>query len=519
MLISGMLRRAAHGFPDKLALRDNGASLTWGELETRVSRIAGGLEGLGLKRGDRVAVLDQNGMAFHDAYLALTWAGMAMVCINIRWSPGEIADAINDSGARALLVGPSFLELAPSIQASCPALELLIATEDGKGHASWAALAREPNGVPAADAGPGDLAYILFTGGTTGRSKGVQISHLAFFSAALMRLHTGDFTHDSVIGLSLPLFHVSGAAFVGANLAAASQLELLPSFEPVTAMESVERAAVTHVGWVPTMLSMVLNHRDFAAHDLTSLRRVFYGASPMAPSLLRQAMESLPSARFVQYYGMTETCAGGTWLGAQDHDPGEVERLGSIGRTVPGMELEIRRMDDSHDVAAIDEAGEVWMRGPMVTTGYWQRPDATRVALTADGWLRTGDVGRRDAHGFVYLVDRLKDMIITGGENVYSTEVENVISAMPAVLECAVVGLPDEQWGEVVCAHIHLRDAAEVSEKAIQDHCRQHLGGYKIPRRIFFSEAPLPKTPAGKILKTELRRHGDAAAIASAEAQ
>jgi long-chain acyl-CoA synthetase len=506
VLITQNLRRAALLQPERTAVSCGEARRTWRETLERVRRLAGGLGRLGLAQGDRVAILGANSTAFWELYLAAPWARMIMVSLNTRWSAAEMSDALADCGAAALIADPDLLDLSLELRQANPAVSHLVTTgpADPRANASWEELARERPGVDDQAAPADDPAYLFYTGGTTGRAKGVMLSALNFYVAGLSSLHTAGVSDRSTFSISVPLFHMSGGGLVAAQLAAAGGADLIPRFEPRASMAAVERARATHVVWVPTMLTMLLASPEFGRHDLRSLERILYGSAPMPEAILARAMDAMPGVRFTQYYGMTELSGNATFLGPEVHEkPAPNPRLRSVGVAVPGVELKVVRPDGS--MAKAEEIGEICVRGPTVTRGYWGQPEKTAEAIR-DGWMHTGDLGRVDEDGYVFLADRLKDMIISGGENVYSTEVENALYKHPAVHECAVIGLPDETWGELVCAVVHPAEGASPTAEELAAHCRQYIGGYKIPRRIILTSEPLPKSAAGKILKTELRR-------------
>jgi long-chain acyl-CoA synthetase len=489
-----------------MAVSDGVVERSWGQVLKRVTRIAGGLRALGLRPGDRVAVLANNTPAFHELYFTAPWAGLVMASLNTRWSRREMIDALNDCSASVLMVDEAFEGLAAELSAGAPSVRHLLDSQ------AWEALAENGPALEDSSRAAEDPAYIFYTGGTTGRAKGVMLSALNFYAAGLSSLHTAGVSARSIYAIGVPLFHMSGGGLVAGQLAAAASARLIARFEPEASMAAVEASHATHVVWVPTMLTMVLSHPAFGRYDLSSLERIIYGSAPMPAAILERAMAAMPGVHFTQYYGMTEVTGNATWLGPDVHEPSDPPnpRLRSVGTAAPGVEVRVIGGDGAE--APANTVGEVCIRGPTLTQGYWGDAKATRDAIV-DGWMHTGDLGRIDGEGYLYVVDRLKDMIITGGENVYSSEVENALHAHPGVKECAVIGLPDDHWGEIVCAVVHLAAGAELTAEALIDHCRTRIGGYKIPKRILFSADPLPKSAAGKILKVELR---EAYGVASA---
>jgi len=500
MLITQRLRRAAQLRGAKVAVTCEGHSRTWNEVRERVARLAGGFRELGLLPGERIAILSDNTLPFYELYFAAPWAGLVMASLNTRWSLAECADALNGCEAAALVVDEAYLPLAQELRECVPSLRIVIARGFD---AQWDELATSARGASDRSTAPNDVAYLFFTGGTTGRAKGVMLTSLNLYAAGLSMIHTSGVSDTSVLAINVPLFHMSGGGLWNTQLTAAATVCLLRKFEPDSSMATVEAERVTHVVWVPTMLSMILNSPSFGRYDLSSLERIIYGSAPMPEALLRRALQELPRTRFTQYYGMTETSGTGVSLQPEDHDVRAPNpRLRAAGVVVPGVELRVVRPSGTE--AAPGEGGEICLRGPIITKGYWGEAEKTAEAIR-DGWMHTGDAGYVDDEGYVFVVDRLKDMIITGGENVYSIEVENAVYTHPAVKECGVIGLADAKWGEIVCAVVHLAEGAWLDEESLREHCRGLIGGYKLPRKVIFSENPLPKSAAGKILKAELR--------------
>lgn len=504
MSVSQRLRRAAQISPDRVAVTFGTTSYTWREVLLRTQRLAGGLHAAGLGRGERIAVLSDNCLPYYELFFAAPWAGVVMAGMNTRWSSLELTDALNDCEASALLIGPSFMHLAPVLRASVPSLRVIIATDagvQGDADAVWGSLARSP-AVLETPRSDHEACYLFYTGGTTGHAKGVMLSANNLTVGALSYLNTSGINDQSEICITVPFFHLSGGALVNVQVTAAAGAHILSRFDPSAAIETVHQSKATHVVWVPTMLTMILDGPTFRSTDLSSLRRIIYGSAPMSEALMRRAMGELPHIEFTQYYGMTESTAVGACLGPLDHTTSNGRRLGSVGKAAPGVEIAI--VDAQGELMGPDQSGEICLRGAVVTIGYWNETKLTAQTIR-QGWLHTGDIGRIDREGYLYVVDRLKDMIISGGENVYSVEVENAVHECRGVRECAVIGIPDAKWGEIVCAIVWVGDGGDIFAEDIQTHCRSLIGSYKTPRRIIFSETPLPKTAAGKILKSELR--------------
>jgi acyl-CoA synthetase (AMP-forming)/AMP-acid ligase II len=492
------LQRSLQRHPHKTALVHlaEGAerSHTFAQLGNAVARQAAALAARGIRAGDRVALLAPNTDELVQALLACWWLGAVATPLNTRWSNAELLQALDDSDAALLLTDESFAGLVP---------------ETTRPRATLPAFAREARDLAPLDdtrTGGDALAAILYTGGTTGRSKGVMLSHANFWSAAMTRGAELNNAPDSVTLLVAPLFHVAGLGRLIGQMVVGGGWVTLPQFRAGRVLEAVERHGISDIIVVPSMLQSLLDDPGFRAERLQGLTRIAFGAAPMPPDLLDRALAAWPQAEFFQAYGMTETAGAVTINLPANHRP-ERRALGllnSVGRA--GLGAEIRIADESGRELPRGQVGEVLARGPMVMQGYWRQPEATAAAIR-DGWLRTGDGARMDEAGYLFIADRLKDMIITGGENVYSAEVETALRSHAAVAQAAVIGVPDAQWGEAVHAVVVLRAGVE-AVPALQDElrawCRQSLAGYKVPRGLHFVPE-LPMSAAGKVLKNVLR--------------
>ncbi|GAA4555185.1 long-chain fatty acid--CoA ligase [Pseudonocardia xishanensis] len=471
-----------------------------------MARLAAALDGLGVAAGDRVGVLALNSDRYHEYLFAVPWAGAVLNPVNVRWSPQEIAFSLRDSDTRVLLVDDTFAGLVPALRADTPRLRTVIHCGDGptpEGTLSYEDLVAGHEPVADARRGPEDLAGIFYTGGTTGRSKGVMLSHANLVASALGSAASGVFLGPGGRLLHVaPMFHLADLAAWSARCLLGGTHVILPSFTPAGMLAAVETERVTEVLLVPTMIQMLVDDPAAGDADLSSLRRVIYGASPISEAVLDRASRVLPNCEFTQAYGMTELSPVATLLSPQDHR--DAVRRRSAGRAAPHSDV---RIVDPEDVEVpLGEVGEIVVRGGHVMMGYWERPEETAQALR-NGWMHTGDGGRMDADGYVHVVDRIKDMIISGGENVYSVEVENALAKHPGVASCAVIGVPDEEWGERVHAVVVLAAGAQVEPEELRAHVRAQIAGYKTPRSVEFVDA-LPMSGAGKILKRELRaRH------------
>ncbi|MDO7842215.1 acyl-CoA synthetase [Sphingomonas immobilis] len=498
MYLTQPLHRLARQTPDRIAAVDAGRRLTWRALEARVAAFAGALRSRGLEPGDRVAMLARNGTDFLVYILGTFWAGGVINPVNLRWTGGEIGYSLENCQTRFLIHDPEFAGLLPAIRAAAPGLVHVV--ETGAALDGWIDAAD-----PVEDAlrRGDDLAAILYTGGTTGFPKGVMLSHTNLASSAFGSIAARQGPAGTRYLHTAPLFHIGALSGLFVTLLSDVENHFLPAFDPLAVLESIARERIVELFLVPTMIRMVIDHPRFAEFDTTSVRGIRYGASSIDGALLDRAMEAFPNAGFIQAYGMTELSPTATVLGTADHgaEARANGRLRSAGRATMVTEVRIVGPDDTE--LPRGQVGEIVARGPTVMLGYWQMPEATAEALRG-GWMHTGDLGVMDADGYVTVVDRLKDMIITGGENVYSAEVESALATHPAVANVAVVAVPDAKWGERVHAVIVPRPGETPCPDVLTAHCRASLAGFKIPRSFAFVDA-LPLSAAGKILKNVLR--------------
>jgi long-chain acyl-CoA synthetase len=475
-------RRNARRFPRKPAFGGH----SWGEVDARVNRLANALD---VAPGDRVAILAHNDHRYLETYWALAKRGAIAVPLNFRLLEDERAALLAHAEVCGIVVGQEYADTP------APGWRL------GFGDEYEAVLQRSSAEPPAEGPGAEDPFAIMYTSGTTGLPKGAVVTH-GNLESNVYNQAIADKADPGDVNLTVtPLYHM-GALFMATTYTALGcSNPILERFEPGEVLAAIERERATTCLLVPTMLNALLNAPSFGDHDLSSLRLVFYGGGPMPLPVLRRAIETI-GCSFTQGYGLTETIEA-TFLTADDHaldgEPARERRLASAGREA--VNAEVRVVDDECNDLAAGELGEILIRSPSVIREYWRAPEATAAAIR-DGWFHTGDIGRRDEDGYLFVVDRKKDVIISGGENVYPKDVEDVLYAHPAVVEAAVIGIPDEHWGEVVTAVVVTRAPVEAEE--LLSHCRERLAGYKRPRLVRFVEA-LPRNPSGKILKRELR--------------
>ncbi|MEU7817549.1 long-chain fatty acid--CoA ligase [Pseudonocardia sp. NPDC049154] len=506
MYLTQALHRAAQQTPDLPATIAGDRVRTWAESYDRVARLAAGLRDLGCGPGDRVAMLSLNSDRYHEYLFAVPWADGVLAPVNVRWSAGEIAYSLRDAGVRILLVDETFAGLLPALRAETPDLRRVVWCGDGpapEGTVAHEVLVAGHEPVEDARRGGDAPAGIWYTGGTTGTPKGVVLSHTNLLASALGSLATGALaTPGGRLLHAAPMFHLAdGAAWVARNVVGGTHV-IVPSFTPAGVAEAIARHGVTDLLLVPTMIQMLVDSPDTADADLSSVLRLTYGASPISEAVLQRAAKRMPTAEFAQAYGMTELSPVATMLLPEDHLTDRLRR--SAGRAAPHAEVRIVDAEDRE--VPRGTVGEIAVRGPHVMLGYWNRPEETAAAVR-DGWMHTGDGGWMDPEGYVFVVDRLKDMIVTGGENVYSAEVENALAGHPAVAACAVIGVPDDEWGERVHAVVVRAPGSDPDPAELRDHVKGLIAGYKAPRSVEFVEV-LPLSGAGKVLKRELRaRH------------
>jgi acyl-CoA synthetase (AMP-forming)/AMP-acid ligase II len=498
------LHRNLQQSPDRPATIYRDRIRTMAESVDRIARLGGALTGLSVQSGDRVGILALNSDRYQEYFHAVPWMGAVINPVNIRWSPAEISYSLRESDTRVLFVDDAFAPMIPALCEQFPGLSTVIHCGDGDLPAdalSYETLIADSAPIEDTRTGGDDLLGVFYTGGTTGHPKGVMLSHNNLLTSSIGSLASGQFVSPGGRLLhTAPLFHLAGIAAWAAGCQVGSTHVIVPMFNPTEVMKAIAEHRVTDALLVPTMIQMLVDDPGIADSDLSSLVHLVYGASPISEALLGRARKVFPSAGFTQAYGMTELSPCATLLTPTDHDNPALHR--SAGRAAP--HVEVRIVDPNDNEVARGEVGEVVVRGDNVMLGYWNRPEDTAAAVR-DGWMHTGDGGRMDENGYVFIVDRIKDMIITGGENVYSAEVENALASHPAVAACAVIGVPDADWGERVHAVVVLLPGQQSTADEIRTHCKTLIAGYKAPRSVDFVDA-MPMSGAGKILKRELRK-------------
>jgi acyl-CoA synthetase (AMP-forming)/AMP-acid ligase II len=488
---------AAHT-PDAVALSFEGRETTYRGLDAASNQVANGLIVAGVKPTSRVAILDKNSDTFFSVLLGAAKANAVLVPINARLAAPEIAFVINDAGAEVLFVGEAFLETLARIRDELITIRKVIVLD-----ASYTAWRDAQSTVdPVVVSQPDDVCIQMYTSGTTGHPKGVQLTHrnFALTSPKVFDLW-GDWTPGDTLLITMPLFHIAGAGTGVLGLLAGLKVIVLREFVPSLVLETIQRDRVTATFLVPAMILVLLSEKNIDQIDLSSLRRVIYGASPIPIDLLKSALRVFKRTGFVQVYGLTETSGVITALLPEDHSRADSEVMKSCGRPIDGVELRV--VDALGAPLPPREVGEVVCRTTRNMKGYWNRHDDTARTLRGE-WLHTGDAGYLDENGYLYIHDRIKDMIVSGGENIYPAEIESALFGHPDVADIAVIGVPDERWGEAVKALVVLRQGSAADAAGILQYARERLAGYKIPKSIEFLP-DLPRNPSGKVLKRKLR--------------
>ena len=485
--------------PDQIAFEQEGRTTTYAEVDDLTRRMITLMKDRGVSKGDRVAWLGKNADTYFLLYLAAARMGAVMVPIGWRLAPPEIAYILTDTRAKLLFCGAEFAETAAQVAATVPAAPQVIEAEAARREA--AALPHAQYDPPAQD----EPVLQLYTSGTTGNPKGAVLSNGNLLGLRNPGNEAGlpwnFYEPGDCMLIAMPCAHIGGTGLMNIAIANGIRSEVQAEFTPVGVLEAIENGA-THMFIVPAALQMVVQHPRAAETDFSNLKYMMYGAAPMPLALLKQAVQTMPNAGFLQAYGMTETSGTISLLPPEDHVLEGNERMRSAGKACPGVEIEVRGPDNCE--VPRGEIGEVCIRSPSNTAGYWQLPDATAKTIDPDGWLHTGDAGVMDEDGYVYIQDRIKDMIISGGENVYPAEVENAIFGHPAVAEVAVIGVPSEKWGEEVKACVVCKPGEAIDADELIAYTRERIAAFKAPKSV--DVIPLmPRNASGKILRKDLR--------------
>jgi len=506
-----LLTKTARIFPDKPALIHGNRQLTYAQFDARVNRLANALQGLGLKQGENVAILQYNYPQTYESMFACFKSGIGAVPINFRLHPKEFSFIIDHSESKAVILSPEFNETIMEVRDRIPNVRYLIALENATGDLLdyESILAESSDTYAEADVSPDDLAWLFYTSGTTGMPKGAMLTHRNLL-AMVMNFYADiapGFTPDDVILHAAPLSHGSGLYGLP-NIGKGATNVILASkrFDPELVFQTIETYRVTNMFAAPTMIKMLIDLPSVDNYDISSLRSLNYGGAPMLVADLKIALQKLGPC-LVQLFGQGESPMTISYLPNWAHKPNgspeEIKRLGSAG--FARTDVEVKILDEDDKPLSAGQIGEIVTRSDLVMKGYWNNPDATADTLK-NGWLHTGDVGYLDDNGYLFIMDRSKDMIISGGENIYPREIEEVLARHPAVREVSVIGVPDSKWGEAIKAVVSLNPGEKATEKSLIDFCRDNLAGYKKPKSVDFID-DLPKSNYGKILKRKLRDH------------
>jgi long-chain acyl-CoA synthetase len=500
--VADVVREHAARRGDRIAVRHGARALTYAALDERSNLLAHALLELGVRDGSRIAYLDRTASELVELLFAASKIGAVAVPLNWRLAPPELRSVVDDAAPRVLVAGPPYADIAGELAAAAPSRPELVVV-DREAHGYEALLAAHEPTDPGGRGERDDVVLQLYTSGTTGLPKGVLTTHRNLTAAAETSPHW-EFDADSVSLTPLPLFHIGGIGWAYLGLWNGATTILVSEFAPERVLEQLERDHVTNAVFVPTMLQLMTAVAGAADRDYSALRSIAYGASPITTPVLKATLETFRCSLY-GIYGLTESTGGVVQLSPEEHDSGGPREhlLRSAGRPLPWVELRIADPATGENLPP-RSVGEVWLRAPNVMLGYFNRPEETAAALTEDGWLRTGDGGYVDEEGYLFLTDRVKDMIVSGGENVYPAEVEEALAQHPAVADVTVIGLPDERWGETVTALVIPRPGAATTAEELVAFARERLAGYKLPRSIEFVDE-FPRTPSGKVLKRVLR--------------
>lgn len=506
--VADLARQQARIRPNKVALMSDDEKLTFADLDNGASRAANALLAAGLKPNDRVCYLGKNTVPYYQLVIAASKAGGVMCPVNWRLALPEIAYIIKDARTTLLFVSAEFAPLVPKLKDLVPSLTHVWCIEENDAglpsYASWIKdySPEDPN-IPRELE---DDALQLYTSGTTGHPKGAVLPNRSVLDGHRRKEHYpnpdwNDWTESDVSLVAMPCFHIGGTSWGLTGIGNGATGVIMRDFDPSLVLDYIDTYKISKIFLVPAAMQFIVTQPKAKEVDFSQLKHILYGASPIPLALLKQAIEVFDCG-FVQLYGMTETTGSIVALPPEDHDIAGNEKMKSAGKAIDGVEIVI--LDDNGNILPPGQTGEISTRSRMNMTGYWNLPDATAATLSSDGWLRTGDAGYLDEDGYIYIQDRVKDMIISGGENIYPAEVENAIYGHPDIADVGVIGIPDEKWGEAVKACVVLKEGASLSETSIIEYAREHIAGFKCPKSIDFIEA-LPRNPSGKILRRELR--------------
>ncbi|MFK0735306.1 MAG: long-chain-fatty-acid--CoA ligase [Gloeotrichia echinulata HAB0833] len=503
--LADLTRVQASRFPDKKALIFKGYPLTYIQLNNRANLVAHALLAQGIKSHSRVGLLAKDSIKSYEILFGCSKINAVTVPINWRLSAPEVSYILKDANIEILFVGNEFHRLVTSISDDINGITIISleeSTQTWLNYDNW--LLGNINHDINITVEPNDIAVQVYTSGTTGRPKGVQLTHYSLFAIFQEIGKQGetwiDWNESDKSLLTLPIFHIGGLWWAIRGLAVGAENILLEAFIAFQVFEAIEKYSITKIAMVPAMMQVLLAEPGLEETNFSSLQYIVYGGSPIAQTLLAEAMAKFPS-KFVQVYGMTETGNCAVSLSSEDHESGDSERLKSVGKALPGVSLKI--IDSNTTILPVGKVGEICIKSLANMVGYWKLPEATANTLI-DGWIHTGDAGYLDEAGYLYICDRFKDMICYGGENIYPAEIENVLFEHPAVMDIAVIGVPDKRWGETIKAIVVLRAGMSATPSDLINFAQGKLANFKIPKTVEFTDS-LPKTPSGKVQKSKLR--------------
>jgi len=497
--------------PDKVAIVFEGKRYTFSQLNDRLNRLANALSNLGVDKGDRVAMLQVNCNQCVETYFATAKLGAIYVPLNFRAKGDELTYMLNSSEANTLFVGERYIDLVNSLRSGLSSVKNFISIESKHdGMLYYEDMLSSPAEEVVTEISDDDTTILMYTAGTTGLPKGVMLSHNSFAIYVLENVTPADPELEEGNILTVPLYHVAGIQAMMAAIYGGRTLVMERQFEPVEWMELVEAEKANRAMMVPTMLKQLIEHPDFSKHDLRSLRVITYGAAPMSLEVIKKAVDVFPGVSFINAFGQTETASTITTLGPEDHIIAGTEeerekklrRLSSIGKPMSDVEMKI--VDEEGHQLPVGQVGEIVARGPRVMTGYWKDEEKTEKTIDKEGWVHTGDMGYMDEDGYFFLAGRTTDMIIRGAENICPEEVEAVLHSHPKIEEVAVIGIPDEEWGEQPRAIVVVKQGETATGDEIIEYCRARMSSFKRPRSVIFVNE-LPRNPMGKVLKRVLR--------------
>ena len=503
--VGGIVRYHAKKQPNAVSLVLGERTLTWAQLLSRSAQVAQGLKRAGVKAQDRVAFLDKNGIEHFEVFYGCALLNAVSVDVNWRLAAPEVSFIVNDSQAEVLIVGQEFVPVLDAIIGELSLVKTVIVIGGHSSHDDYERWVNAQSATdPKAPTKSSDVAFQLYSSGTTGRPKGVMLTNDNYFALLPAAQKIWMLSEKTVNLVAMPLFHIGGGGWATAAQYCGASSIIMRDVNPAEILAWIEKYRITHAFMVPALLQFALTMPNIGTTDFSSLELIVYGASPISEAVLEGAIKAF-KCPFMQVYGLTETTGVVTVLGPEDHDLSSANkgRLRSCGKPFTGIELRIVDSDTEKDVP-VGEVGEIWIRSRQVMKGYWNMPEETAKSIVKGRWFRSGDAGYFDKDGYVYIFDRVKDMIVSGGENVYPAEVENALMGHPAIADVAVIGVPDEKWGEVPMALVVRKPDTQVTENEILTFARERLAGFKTPKTVGWVDV-LPRNPSGKILKKDLR--------------